>query len=97
VAMVAVQADDEAKTEKLRIVRRRQFGWLALAAVVALSAGGAYWAIYQRLPTVRENQALVRDLPVIEHVDEYLKVGDVDFLKQLERQNLFPAEVDDGT
>jgi hypothetical protein len=38
----------------------------------------------------------VRDLPVIERVDEYMKIDSVEFLKQLQREHLFPAEVDDG-
>ena len=45
-----------------------------------LSAAAAYAVIHGRLPAVRENQVLVRDLPVIEHVDEYRNIGDIDFL-----------------
>ena len=45
----------------------------------------------------RENRRLVRDLPVIERVDEYANIDSLEFVKQLQRENLFPAEVEDGT
>jgi anti-sigma factor RsiW len=92
VAMVAVQAAEEAKTQKVRIVRRRTMAWLAVVMLVAVSAATAYAVIQQRLS--RPNRELVRDLPVIERVDEYRNIGNVEFLKQLQRENLFAAEVD---
>jgi anti-sigma factor RsiW len=95
VAMVAVQAEAEAHTQKLRIVRRRNLRWLAVAAVALLSVATSFFAAHRRL--TRDNRNLVRDLPVIEHVDEYRNIEDIRFLKQLERENLFAAEVDDGT
>jgi anti-sigma factor RsiW len=95
VAMVAVQADEEAKTQAIRAQRRRNFVWLALSAVVLLAATMSF-AVVHRISN-RDNRRLVRDLPVIEHVDEYSNIGSFEFLKELERQNLFAAEVDDGT
>jgi len=95
VAMVAVQAEQDAKTQKVRIVRRRNLMWLAIAGVVLLSATLGYLVIQRRLS--REDRELVRDLPVIEHVDEYRNIENLDFLKQLAQENLFPAETDDGT
>jgi len=94
VAMVAIQAEQDARTQKLRIVRRRTLGWLGLAAAVLLAAGGTYYLVYQRL--AQPYQQLVRDLPVIERVDEYRNIDNVDFLKELARENLFAGEVDDG-
>jgi predicted negative regulator of RcsB-dependent stress response len=93
VAMVAVQAEEAARTQAVRAVRRRNFTWLALAAVLALSMSTAF-ALFQRRLS-RENRQLVRDLPVIERVDEYANIDSLEFVKQL--QSLFPAEVDDGT
>ena len=94
VAMVAVQAEVEAKTQKLRVQRRRSLGWLAIAAVALCSVGGGFAAIHRRM--TRENRNLIRDLPVVEHIDEYRYLDDIEFLKQLERENLFAVEVDDG-
>jgi anti-sigma factor RsiW len=95
VAMVAVQAEQEAKTQKLRIVRQQSLAWLALTAVMLLSIVSGYAVLNRRM--TRDDRNLVRDLPVIEHVDEYLNIEDVGFLKQLAHENLFAAEVDDGT
>jgi anti-sigma factor RsiW len=94
VAMVAIQAEQEARTQRLKVVRRRTLAWLAAAAAVAVAAVLAYAGVQHHLS--RENRALVRDLPVIERVDEFLKIDSLEFLKQLQREHLFPAEVDDG-
>jgi len=95
VAMVAVQAEQEAKTQKMRIVRQQSLAWLTLTAAVLLSIAAGYAVLHRRM--TRDDRNLVRDLPVIEHVDEYLNVEDVSFLKQLAHENLFAVEVDDGT
>lgn len=95
VAMVAVQADIEAKSQSFKQVRRRNYTWLAAAGVGLLSLLCGFVALQRYL--TRDNRNLVRDLPVIEHVNEYRNIEDVEFLKQLERENLFAAEVDDAT
>jgi anti-sigma factor RsiW len=93
VAMVAVQAEQEAKTQALRVARRRNLTAAALAAVVLLTGALTYGIVHRRV--TRENRQLVRDLPVIERVDEYKYIDRLEFLKQLERENLFAAEVVD--
>jgi anti-sigma factor RsiW len=35
------------------------------------------------------NEALLRDLPVIENLDQYQEAGDIEFLKQLKQTGLF--------
>jgi anti-sigma factor RsiW len=94
VAMVAVHADQESKSQQMRIVRQRGLTWLALAAIILLSMSVGYYVSHRRV--TRNDRNLVRDLPVIEHVDEYRNIDNLDFLKALERENLFAAEVDDG-
>ena len=78
-----------------RAVRQRNLAWLTLVAVMLLSVVSGYVVLHRRL--TRADRNLVRDLPVIEHVDEYSNIDNVGFLKALERENLFPSEVDDGT
>lgn len=95
IAMVAVQADCEAKSQSLKQVRRRNYTWLAATGVGLLSLVCGFVALHRYL--TRDNRNLVRDLPVIEHVDEYRNIEDIEFLKQLERENLFAAEVDDAS
>ena len=93
--MVAVQAEHEAKSQQMRTVRQRSLAWLTLLAVVLLAVASGYVVLLRRL--TRADRNLVRDLPVIEHVDEYSNVDNVSFLRLLARENLFPSEVDDGT
>jgi anti-sigma factor RsiW len=95
VAMVAVQAEQDAKTQRLRAVRRRSLAWLALGCLVLVSAAAGYVGL--QLQLTHEDRELLRDLPVIEHVDDYRSIDSLDFVKQLAHENLFPAEVDDGT
>ena len=95
VAMVAVHAEQESKSQQMRVVRQRGVTWLAIAAVILLSMSAGYYISHRRV--TRNDRNLVRDLPVIEHVDEYRNIDNLDFLKALERENLFAAEVDDGT
>jgi len=94
VAMVAVHAEQESKSQQMRVVRQRSLTWLAVAALVLVSMSVGYYISHRRV--TRNDRNLVRDLPVIEHVDEYRNIDNLDFLKALERENLFAAEVDDG-
>lgn len=95
VAMVAVHADQESKSRQVRVVRQRSLTGVALAAVAVLSMAAGYYVLHRRV--TRDDRNLVRDLPVIERVDEYRNIDDLSFLKALERENLFAPEVDDGT
>ena len=93
VAMVAIQAAEDAKSQQMKTVRSRSFSWLALAGLLLISATATYGLVQRRLG--RPNQQLVRDLPVIERVDEYHNIDSLEFLRQLEREHLFASEVDD--
>jgi anti-sigma factor RsiW len=93
VAMVAVQAEEAAHTMRLRVQRRRNLGWAALGGIVLASLVGGF-AVFRHQLTGAD-RSLVRDLPVIERIDEYRYIDSVEFLKQLDRENLFAAEVDD--
>ncbi|MBW8884135.1 MAG: hypothetical protein JF612_05010 [Planctomycetia bacterium] len=95
VAMVAVQAEQDAKSQQTRTVRQRNFAWLTLVAAMLVSVVSGYVVLHRQL--TRADRNLVRDLPVIERVDEYSNIDEVSFLKLLARENLFPSEVDDGT
>src|SRR5436190_2544267 len=45
VAMVAVHAEQESKSQQLRVVRQRSFAWLGLAAVILISMAGGYYVL----------------------------------------------------
>lgn len=91
--MVAVRAAEDAQTGQMRIVRRRNLAWLAVGTAVLLAVLAGYGIAMRRLD--RSNRELVRDLPVIERIDEYRSVDSVDFVKRLHEEGLFAAEVSD--
>jgi len=94
VAMVTVKASDES-TEGLHQARRRKMlGWAGLGGLAVVAAVAAFVVVDRRLNS--ENRALARDYPVIERIDEYSNVESVEFLKRLQMEGLFAAEVSDG-
>lgn len=91
--MVAVSAakDVQVQSDSNKMSRSRQkFAVLLLGVIVG---GGGYWGFSYWLD--RENRQLLQDLPVIERVDMYRTVEDVEFLLMLNEQDLFSGEVDD--
>lgn len=59
-------------------------GWLA-----AMAASGWLGLQMTRSWIPNPNDALLRDLPVIENLDHYQEAGDIEFLKQLKSSGLF--------
>jgi len=94
VAMVSVKASEDSTAGHDLARRRKQLAWAGLGALALVAAVAAFVVVDNRLNS--ENRALVRDLPVIERVDEYSNIENVDFLKQLQKEGLFAAEVYDG-
>jgi len=95
VEMTVVSAEEEAHTQQFQIKRRRRVGLVLGIAGIILVAAVTYVVTMRRLN--RENRELVRDLPVIENVDQYHMVEDVEFLKRLAEEGLFvePVEEED--
>ena len=89
-AMVAVSASGEVEQAQVRRGRTRRWLWWtgSVAAVAAFVAG--YVAV--SVVVSRENRRLLRDLPVIERLDEYRYADSVEFLRQLEREGLFTED-----
>jgi hypothetical protein len=91
-AMVAVRTEGEVEA-KVQAARRKQaWGWVAVAAAAALIMGTTY-SLAGRLFN-RENDALVRDLAVIERVDEYRNIDSIEFLQKLREAGLFAGDVE---
>ena len=90
VAMVAVSASGDVEQAQVRRGRTRRWLWSigSVATVAALAAG--YVAV--SIVVSRENRRLLRDLPVIERLDEYRYVDSVEFLRTLEREGLFTED-----
>jgi anti-sigma factor RsiW len=88
--MVAVDAETAAATANRR---RRHHRWLigvvTGAGMIATSFLG--WTLGNRLwPS--PDEPLLRDLPVVERVDEYLLAEDIEFLRLLDQEGLFREE-----
>jgi anti-sigma factor RsiW len=94
VAMVTVKAEEDSTAGRDAARRRKQMLWAGLGGLSLAAAVGAFLVVDRQLNS--ENRALVRDLPIIEKVDEYTNVESVEFLKQLQKEGLFAAEVRDG-
>lgn len=97
VEMVAIRAEGDAKTGQMRAVRQRSLSGLGLTAIALVSAVTTYFAV-QYFHTLPDRQ-LVRDLPVIERIDEYsnLDYVGIEFLQQLHQEGLFTREMNDET
>jgi anti-sigma factor RsiW len=90
VEMVAVEEEDAVTqaVQQVRAQQSRRWLYITLASVAAAAIGFA--VIYQ--VETNPDRALVRDLPVIERVDQLRNTPSVDFLKQLQQEGLFSAE-----
>jgi anti-sigma factor RsiW len=94
VAMVTVKAGEDSAGDESRVRFRKQLAWGLMGGLALVGAVAAFLAVDYRLNA--ENRALVRDLPVIEQIDQYSNVESVEFLKRLQNEGLFAAEVGDG-
>lgn len=92
VAMVALKAQGESTVAGQAARRRKSLGWIAAIAAVLVAAAVGYAVKQHELD--RPNRELVRDLPVIQRIDEYSNLESVEFLQQLQQEGLFAAEVE---
>jgi len=88
IEMVAVAARDEVAEFESSTGRRRLMWWLCGIAAILLCGGFGYSVVAARL--AKPNDRLVEELPVIENVDYYTQVSDVDFLRELAKLELAP-------
>jgi len=90
VAMVAVAAADDVDKMKAKGTRRKTAVWWLGSGSVAAS----FLAGYVLVSSVgdRENKRLLRDLPVIERMDEYRYADSIEFLRMLDGEGLFEEE-----
>jgi hypothetical protein len=84
--MIVVRTVDDG--QQVPAVGRRSWGAKFVAPVVLLVAGLVGFASTRALAP-DPNQALLKDLPVIEHLEVYRQVGSVDFLRKLRESGLF--------
>ncbi|MEX2175181.1 MAG: hypothetical protein WD872_12535 [Pirellulaceae bacterium] len=92
-AMVAVKAQEDATAQNQMVRTRRWLAWAGASALTLAAACAGYVLVRSQLE--QPNRELVRDLPVIERVDDYRAIESVEFLQRLEKEGLFAAEVED--
>ncbi len=78
----SAQNEVEQQTRALPVQRRKQ----RLSTVLLATAAALLGALVFRLVWENPNRALVADLPVIQYIDIYSQVRDVEFLRQLRQQ-----------
>jgi hypothetical protein len=91
--MVAVAAGKDAEQFLTDAPRRRWQNRLAVLAGVVTALLAGYGATTLLWPN--PNRELVNDLSVLENLDRYRPIGDIEFLRQLQKQKLFTKQEDD--
>ncbi|HUT90100.1 MAG TPA: hypothetical protein VMY37_11425 [Thermoguttaceae bacterium] len=93
--MVAVAASEDVEQEKSEAPRRRRRWSLAVSAGMLGACAAGFLAVW--LFRAKPNDQLLEDLPVLERLDQYRQIDDVEFLELLLRsqEELFPEEVGD--
>jgi anti-sigma factor RsiW len=94
VEMVAVTAAEDESQRRAKRKVTRWLGWLAVAALAVVAALIGYRGNMRQLDA--RNQALLRDLPLIENVDAYRHIDDIEFLRKLDESGIFAPEVDNA-
>ncbi|PHR89478.1 MAG: hypothetical protein COA78_35810 [Blastopirellula sp.] len=92
VEMIAVAASQEVEAYQ---EETRKKNWLQYSLAFILGIAACYGGfLLTHQVTSAENQQLLSDLPVIESIDEYQRVENIEFLELLEQQGLFAEEVE---
>ncbi len=89
-AMVAVSASGDVAQAQVRSGRMRRWLWWTGSAAAAVAFAAGYFAVSTVVS--RENRRLLRDLPVIQHLDEYRYAGSVEFLRLLDHEGVFAED-----
>lgn len=94
IEMVAFAAEEEQQEEDAKRPHRRRRRWLLGAAGIAASFAVGFGLVWSFWPN--PNRQLLEDLPVLERLDEYQQIDDIQFLELLHEKGVFPAEGDNG-
>jgi len=92
--MTIAAAEEELQQEQAERPRRQLKRTLLLCTAVAVAALCGFLGV--RLLTPDPNRQLLEDLPVIENLEQYRAVGDIEFLRALHQERLFDDGLDEG-
>jgi anti-sigma factor RsiW len=93
--MVAVAAEDDVRQKRAELPRRRHRRWLIGGAGLLAAAAAGFFCVALLRPN--PNQRLLEDLPVLQNLDPYRQVDNIEFLRLLDREGLFTQEAKRGT
>src|SRR3972149_1096545 len=88
--MVALAAQEDVQKTLDEAPRRRRRRWLV--GGVGLLAAGLAGFLAITLPMRDPNRRLLQDLPVLEYLDEYSHIQDIQFLRLLQKEGRFGRE-----
>jgi len=91
--MLTVAAEEEVDQLQSEMPRRRRRWLIASGSLLAAGLAG-FLVVALALPD--PNRQLLEDLPVLENLDQYRHVDDIEFLRELNRENLFVEEPADA-
>lgn len=90
---VAQQAEEPVlleKAQRLAVGGRRLALLAGWGVAICLAASVGYRITNKLIPD--DSRLLVEDLPIIENLDNYREVGDIEFLRQLQTSRVFQEE-----
>ncbi|HTQ37537.1 MAG TPA: hypothetical protein VMJ32_00825 [Pirellulales bacterium] len=90
VEMVALAAEDEVAQDRVGDPAKRRRRWLEGGIATLAAAVVGFVVVAMVMPD--QNDALLRDLPVVKNLELYQDVGDIELLKQLQKANLFAED-----
>ena len=88
--MVAVAARRELDQSLAEAPRRRWRRTLAISGGILAAVAAGFLAVALLAPD--PNRELLQDLPVLENLDEYRQIDDIEFLRLLQEEGLFTKE-----
>ena len=92
--MVAQAAAEDVREGLADAPRRRRRRLLVASMSMAAAAAAGFLFTVMLRPS--PNRELLEDLPVLQNLDRYREIDDIEFLRLLAAEDLFPAEDNDG-
>jgi anti-sigma factor RsiW len=87
VEIAAVQAQRDLAAELAARPRKRRLQWLVVG--LALAAAGFVGVMASQWLWPQTDEALLKDMPVLEHLDEFNQADNIQFLRRLRDEKLF--------
>lgn len=88
--MVAVAAEEAIQRQEEEIPRRKRRQRIVAGASLTAAAAAGFLAVAMLWPN--PNEDLIRHLPVLQDLDQYRQVQDIEFLRGLHEAGLFVGE-----